>query len=89
MCELAMGDRTVKELVDTLGVRQSAVSQHLGILRLGGLVERTREGSHRVYRIADPLARKTMEFLVGLASDLLARQEAFRVASREHETPHA
>jgi ArsR family transcriptional regulator len=76
LCELTLGERTVNELVEAVGARQSSVSQQLSLLRLAGLVDRTNDGSKRVYRLTDPLARATMEYLVGLAEKLMERQES-------------
>ena len=74
LCELVAGERSVTELVEATGARQSTVSQQLNLLRLGGLVDRTRVGSKNMYRIVDPLAVETMQFLFSLAEKLLARQ---------------
>ncbi|WP_163508169.1 ArsR family transcriptional regulator [Fodinicola acaciae] len=38
LTELAVGDRRVRELVDSVGERQSLISYHLRLLRDGGLV---------------------------------------------------
>ncbi len=38
-------------LVSTLGLRQSAVSKHLGVLRQVGVVSVTRQGQHRFYSL--------------------------------------
>lgn len=46
---LARGDKCVSELVDALGVAQSTVSEHLGILRSVGLVDSTKDGRVQVY----------------------------------------
>lgn len=43
------GERTVRELTDELPVSQSAVSQHLGVLRDAGLVSVRAEGTRRLY----------------------------------------
>lgn len=83
LCALSTGEQGVTELVDTVGARQSTVSQQLNLLRLGGVVARTKDGARRVYRITDPLAAETMEFLVGLASKLLARGETRNAAGDE------
>lgn len=53
---LRLGERTASELAEPFDVTRSAVSQHLGILLEAGLVERRREGRHRLYRLtAGPL----------------------------------
>lgn len=53
LCVLAGGERTVNDLADTVGLGQSAVSQHLARLRADGLVAFRREGTTLHYRIAD------------------------------------
>ena len=50
---VARREHTVGELVTTLDLRQSAVSQHLKVLRDAGLVEARAEGNRRIYQ-ADP-----------------------------------
>lgn len=51
---LGEGERTVSQLVETLGVSKSNVSQHLGIMREKGVVEFRREGGHTYYRLSNP-----------------------------------
>ena len=43
------GEQTVRVLTDYSGVSQPAVSKHLGILRLAGLVRDRRAGRHTHY----------------------------------------
>jgi len=43
------GELTVRALTDHAGVSQPAVSQHLGVLRLAGLVRERREGRSAHY----------------------------------------
>lgn len=48
--------RTVGELSTQLGMRQPAVSKHLGVLRKVGIVSVMKDGRHRFYRLnADKL----------------------------------
>lgn len=54
LCHLSQGERSVTELEQLIGARQSAVSQQLARLRLEGLVENRRDGKAIYYRIADP-----------------------------------
>ena len=42
---------SVGELVNRLGLAQSAVSKHLGVLRRVGVVTVTKDGQHRYYRL--------------------------------------
>jgi ArsR family transcriptional regulator len=48
------GERTVSQLVETLGVSKSNVSQHLGIMREKGVVDHRREGGYVFYRLSNP-----------------------------------
>ena len=54
---LAEGERNVSELVRSVAVSQSAVSQQLAILKNAGLVRERSEGRFRYYRLhSEPLA---------------------------------
>jgi DNA-binding transcriptional ArsR family regulator len=52
LCFLVEGEQSVSELEDHLSLKQSNVSQHLGRLRLDGLVKTRREGQTVYYSIA-------------------------------------
>ena len=53
---LAVGESNVTELVASLDVTQSAVSQQLAVLKSAGLVDERAEGRFRYYRLrAEPL----------------------------------
>jgi len=53
---LMPGERNVSELVASLDVTQSAVSQQLAVLKSAGLVEERAAGRFRYYRLrAEPL----------------------------------
>jgi DNA-binding transcriptional ArsR family regulator len=54
LCLLIERERTVTELEQLLGIRQSAVSQQLARLRADDLVEARREGKNIFYSIARP-----------------------------------
>ncbi len=54
---LARGEHRVGDLVATLDVTQSAVSQQLAVLKTAGLVQDRSDGRFRLYRLrAQPLA---------------------------------
>lgn len=74
LCELVVGERSVTELVEVVGARQSSISQQLNLLRLASIVSFTRVGSRNVYRISDPLALEMMTFLFSIAGKLLERR---------------
>ena len=64
LCRLAAsGEATVGELARSVGLSQSALSQHLALMREDGLVGFRREGQTIHYRIADPNARRLLETL--------------------------
>lgn len=54
---LVLGESSVSDLVASLDVTQSAVSQQLAVLKSAGLVGERAEGRFRYYRLhAEPLA---------------------------------
>lgn len=57
-CSLAGGERSVRELEDTLGIRQPGLSQQLAELREAGLIAARKEGKTVHYRLADPRVRR-------------------------------
>lgn len=63
LCSLMDGSKTVTEICQDIGARQSLVSQHLARLRLAGLVTVEREGHFAHYSIDDPMAREIVRAL--------------------------
>ena len=58
MLRLLTAERlNVTELTGILGIAQSGVSRHLGMLRDNGLVEERREGGYTYYQVAPPESR--------------------------------
>jgi DNA-binding transcriptional ArsR family regulator len=53
LCFLAEGEQSVSKLEEQLSLKQSNVSQHLGRLRLDGLVKTRRDGQTIYYSIAN------------------------------------
>ena len=77
LCQLSAGERSVGELLPLIGLSQSALSQHLAVLRVDGLVATRREGQSIRYRIADPAAAQVMETLAAIyCSDNLENSHA-------------
>jgi DNA-binding transcriptional ArsR family regulator len=58
LCVLMESSRTVTEICQAIGARQSLVSQHLTRLRLDGLVTVERQGHFAYYSMHDPLVRE-------------------------------
>jgi DNA-binding transcriptional ArsR family regulator len=52
------GDRDVTTLTAAVGAARPSVSQHLGKLRLAGLVTVRRDGRRALYTVADPHVRR-------------------------------
>lgn len=63
---LAKGPRTVGALSTELGVLQPHVSAHLALLRMEGLVHRTRKGREMHYSLNRERLTAMKKFLAGL-----------------------
>lgn len=66
LCLLSSGEKTVSELERRVGLRQSALSQHLARLRRDGLVKTRRESQNIYYSLAGENAIRVIETLAGL-----------------------
>lgn len=61
LCRLVeSGEMTVSALAETIGLSQSALSQHLAKMRDDGIVTFRRDGQSLWYRIADPRIEQLM-----------------------------
>jgi ArsR family transcriptional regulator, virulence genes transcriptional regulator len=60
---IAQGEMKVGDLVDAVGLSQSALSQHLALLRVDGLVAFRRESQTLYYSVADPRAAQILKLL--------------------------
>jgi len=64
LCDLvAAGEKSVSDLAANVGLSQSALSQHLALLRDEGLVATRRAGTVIYYRLADPKAEAVLQTL--------------------------
>jgi DNA-binding transcriptional ArsR family regulator len=63
LCHLIEGEKSAGALEQLVGLRQSALSQHLAKLRARGLVTTRRDGQSIHYRLADRRARAVIEVL--------------------------
>ncbi|GAA0870556.1 metalloregulator ArsR/SmtB family transcription factor [Brevundimonas basaltis] len=63
LCQLGDRELQVGALRPLVGLSQSALSQHLALLREEGLVAARREGQAVFYRIADPAAVRVIATL--------------------------
>ncbi len=63
ICQLVDHEKSVGELAEALGLRDSTVSQHLALLRKDGLVTARREGQTIYYSITSEPAREVLKTL--------------------------
>ena len=63
MCVLSEGEVSVGQLNQRIKLSQSALSQHLAVLREQGLVQTRRESQTIFYRLADTAAMSIIELL--------------------------
>jgi DNA-binding transcriptional ArsR family regulator len=63
LCQLAEGEKSVGELEPLIGLSQSALSQHLAVLRGKHLVRTRREGQSILYSLASKEATALMHTL--------------------------
>ncbi|MSW82629.1 MAG: metalloregulator ArsR/SmtB family transcription factor [Actinobacteria bacterium] len=71
---LMQGEQHVNALSDLVGAKAPAVSQHLGKLRLAGMVSVRRDGTYAYYSASDDHISRIVSLLVDHASDELAAQ---------------
>jgi len=79
--ELRDGPRSVSQLVDELGLRQSNLSQHLGILRSQGLVIARRDGQAVYYRLRDRRVTQAFDLLRQVLRSVLKEGERLAIAN--------
>ena len=88
LTRLAEGDANVAELTAPFKVSQPAISKHLKVLELAGLVSRSRRATARLSHLeADPL-RSATEWLVGYREyweESHERLDALLAALQVHE----
>ena len=66
LCQLIDRERSVNDIAELLGARQSTVSQHLSLLRKDGFVQARREGQTQFYSLKGEDARSVIETLHAL-----------------------
>ncbi len=66
LCQLAEGEMSVGEIGKTVSLSQSALSQHLAILREQGIVGTRRESQTIHYRIIEPAALRIIAMLADI-----------------------
>lgn len=61
VCALVDGERAVRDLEDTLGIRQPGLSQQIAELRDAGFIVGRKESKNMLYRLADGRVRDFIE----------------------------
>lgn len=79
--ELTAGDRCVHELVESLGLPQPLVSQHLRVLREAALVSRVRRGREVAYALSD-------DHVAHIVADALTHTRETHAAEPVDPDPH-
>lgn len=76
LCQLADGELSVREIQSRVGLSQSALSQHLALLREEDIVATRRESQTIYYRIVDHAAMRVIETLAELFCPPEMRKQA-------------
>ena len=63
LCRLIDGEKSVGQLAEFVGIRDSTVSQHLALLRREGIIANRRDGQTIWYRIESDIAREVVSVL--------------------------
>jgi ArsR family transcriptional regulator, virulence genes transcriptional regulator len=66
LCQLTDGERSVREIQQRIDLSQSALSQHLALLREQGVVSTRRQAQSIFYRIEDRAALRVIQTLAEL-----------------------
>ncbi len=64
LCRLGASEASVGDLQAESGLSQSALSQHLAVLRARELVDTRREAQTIYYRLSDPAVRQVIETMM-------------------------
>lgn len=63
LCRLHGGEKSVGQLAELIGLRDSTVSQHLALLRRDGIIAGRRDGQTIWYRVESDIAQQVMAVL--------------------------
>lgn len=83
LCQLTTGEKSVGQLEALVGLRQSALSQHLARMRRKGLLATRRQSQNVYYRLASP---EVAALLATLADLYCPMPNPARTGTRDPET---
>lgn len=72
---LKSGEKTVTEIVDALEINKANVSQHLSVMKGGGIIESRREGTNIYYSITNTKIVEACGLMREVMMEELAKQE--------------
>ena len=81
------GPRPVRDLLATLDVEASSLSQQLAVLRRANLVTATREGNTVVYALSTPDVAELLRSARRILSEMITDQGELLAQLRESDTP--
>jgi DNA-binding transcriptional ArsR family regulator len=83
------GEQDVTSLTGAVAAARPAVSQHLGKLRLAGVVRVRRDGRHQMYRLADDHVRRLVTETLYTAEHRMSDRPAHHRGDTGATMPHA
>ncbi|HLH12479.1 MAG TPA: metalloregulator ArsR/SmtB family transcription factor [Methylovirgula sp.] len=63
LSRLALGEASVKELVEPFGLTQPAISKHLAVLEKAGLISRSRDAQRRPCRLEAQALKEAADWI--------------------------
>lgn len=73
--ELREGERSVGELAETLGIKQSNASQHLATLRKIGIISPRKVGSTVYYKLVSPKISEACDLVHEVIAEQLSKSQ--------------
>lgn len=73
--ELQDGEKSVGELAESLGLKQSNTSQHIAVLRNAGIIVPRRDGSTVFYSLVNPRISEACTLVRSVIADQIQRTQ--------------
>ena len=68
-------EKTVNDLVETIGASQSNISQHLALMRQREIVKTRKDGSNIYYRVASPKISQACDMVRAVLIEQLSQRQ--------------